>query len=50
MPMEQLWFFWAAPIVGAIIGAIIYRALIDSNVDDLVDLDLAEPSANNARG
>ena len=50
VPMEQLWFFWAAPIVGAIIGAIIYRALIDSNVDDLVDLDLAEPSANNARG
>lgn len=33
VPMQQLWLFWAAPIVGAIIGAVIYRALIDSNDD-----------------
>lgn len=33
VPMQQLWLFWAAPIAGAIIGAIIYRALIDSNAD-----------------
>ena len=26
--MEQLWLFWLAPIVGAIIGAIIYKALL----------------------
>lgn len=26
--IEQLWLFWLAPIVGAIIGAIIYRFLI----------------------
>jgi len=29
VPMTQLWFFWAAPIAGAIIGALIYRVLID---------------------
>lgn len=26
--IEQLWLFWLAPIVGAVIGAIIYRYLI----------------------
>ncbi len=31
LPMEQLWLFWAAPIAGAIIGALIFRALIDPN-------------------
>ena len=25
--IEQLWLFWAAPIVGAIIGALIYKAI-----------------------
>lgn len=48
VPMEQLWFFWVAPIVGAIIGAVIYRMLIDPNLDDLADLDLAEPAAHGA--
>lgn len=33
LPVEQLWLFWAAPIVGAIVGALVYRALIDSNSD-----------------
>ncbi len=33
VPMQQLWLFWAAPIIGAVIGAIIYRVLIDSNQD-----------------
>jgi aquaporin Z len=29
--VAQLWLFWVAPIVGAIIGAWIYRSLISSN-------------------
>lgn len=33
LPMEQLWLFWAAPIVGAIVGALIYRVLLDTNKD-----------------
>ncbi len=33
--IAQLWLFWLAPIVGAIIGALIYRGLIDSNDDVL---------------
>jgi hypothetical protein len=39
LPAQQLWLFWVAPIVGAIIGAIIYRVLIDSNddVEETVD-------------
>jgi len=36
LPMQQLWLFWAAPIVGAIAGALIFRALIDPN-RDIVD-------------
>ncbi len=33
LPMAQLWLFWVAPIVGAVVGAVIYRVLIDSNKD-----------------
>ncbi len=25
LPLQQLWLFWAAPIVGAVIGAVIYK-------------------------
>ncbi|MEG2046337.1 MAG: aquaporin, partial [Comamonas sp.] len=32
--VSQLWFFWVAPIVGAIIGAIIYKALLSNGKDD----------------
>lgn len=32
--MTQLWVFWAAPIAGAIIGALAYRALLGSNQED----------------
>ena len=28
LPMQQLWLFWAAPIAGGIIGALIYRGLM----------------------
>lgn len=33
LPMAQLWLFWAAPIIGGIIGAIVYRVILDSNAD-----------------
>jgi aquaporin Z len=33
--IAQLWLFWLAPIVGAVIGALIYRALLGEVVDDL---------------
>ena len=32
----QLWLFWVAPIVGAVLGALIYRNLIGSAADDAV--------------
>lgn len=41
-PLEQLWMFWAAPIIGAIIGAGIYRMLVSGqggNEGDVVILD-----------
>lgn len=31
--MSQLWLFWLAPILGAVIGAWIYRCLLSSNSD-----------------
>ena len=42
LPLEQLWLFWVAPIVGAVIGAILYRSLIGDPEDTI---DLAEPAA-----
>ena len=30
--VAQLWLFWVAPIVGAVLGALVYRAL--GNADD----------------
>ncbi len=54
LPMQQLWLFWVAPIVGAIIGAIIYRVLIDSNADlpqegaDVFRTDASEATSRSA--
>ncbi|RYF80330.1 MAG: aquaporin, partial [Comamonadaceae bacterium] len=31
--IEQLWFFWVMPIVGAAIGAMIYKALLARDGD-----------------
>ncbi|WP_313331930.1 aquaporin Z [Comamonas sp.] len=31
--LEQLWLFWMAPIVGAVIGALIHRALLRGDED-----------------
>lgn len=33
-PVEQLWVFWAAPIVGGIIGGILHRALLEDRSPD----------------
>ncbi len=32
--MNQLWLFWVAPIIGAIIGAVIYKSLLANRADD----------------
>ena len=49
LPMQQLWLFWAAPIVGAVIGAVVYRALIDSNIDvQEADPDVTRTDASTA--
>lgn len=32
--LDQLWLFWVAPIAGAIIGAVIYKALLASGSED----------------
>lgn len=32
--MSQLWLFWVAPIVGAILGAVIYKSLLANRADD----------------
>ena len=37
LPTQQLWLFWVAPIVGAVVGAVVYRALIDTDVETPMD-------------
>lgn len=32
-PITQLWMFWVAPIIGAIIGGMIHRSLLDTDND-----------------
>lgn len=32
--IQQLWLFWLAPIVGALIGAVIYKTLLSNRTDD----------------
>ncbi len=33
LALEQLWLFWAAPIIGAILAGVIYKALSPTNKD-----------------
>ena len=32
--LSELWLFWVAPIAGALIGAVIYRALLSNGNED----------------
>ena len=32
-PISQLWMFWVAPIIGAILGGMIHRSLLDTDAD-----------------
>ncbi len=32
-PLAQLWMFWVAPIIGAVIGGMIHRSLLDTDGD-----------------
>ncbi len=34
--LPQLWLFWVAPVLGGVIGAVIYRAILGDKADDLV--------------
>lgn len=34
-PVSQLWLFWVAPIIGAIIGGVIHKALLDTDNDEV---------------
>jgi len=38
--IAQLWMFWLAPIVGGVIGALIYRAVLGEREDD-IDADVS---------
>ena len=31
--LEQLWLFWLAPLLGAVLGALAYRRLVAENTD-----------------
>lgn len=33
LPVQQLWIFWGAPIVGGIIGALAYNFVNDGDVE-----------------
>ena len=48
--MSQLWLFWAAPVAGAIVGALIYRMLLDTNQDIEADVQVVNDGAVNNAG
>ena len=50
LPMSQLWLFWAAPVAGAIVGALIYRVLLDTNQDIEQDVQVINDGAVHNAG
>ena len=36
--LEQLWFFWLAPIAGAVIGAVVHRFISGDEDTDEVEI------------
>lgn len=45
----QLWVFWFAPVIGAILGAIAYRATVSGTVERSVGPDALEPAEYSRR-
>ena len=43
VPLQQLWLFWVAPIIGGVLGALLYRSMMGDNEDTI---DLAEPAVD----
>ena len=33
--LEQLWLFWVAPIIGGVLGALVYRFVLGTPDEDL---------------
>lgn len=33
LPLQQLWMFWIAPIIGAVVGGAIYKTMLDTDND-----------------
>ena len=33
--IQQLWLFWVAPLIGGVLGALIYRGLLGDKEDDI---------------
>ena len=37
LPLQQLWLFWVAPIIGAVLGAGLYRSMLGDD-EDIIDV------------
>jgi aquaporin Z len=48
--LSQLWLFWVAPVLGAIIGAVIYRYVLDEDSPIDTDLPIAAAPLQTSQG
>ncbi len=46
--LPQLWLFWVAPVAGAVLGALVYRALLGVPEDDIAAPVSGDPNAATA--